>query len=73
MREGELIGLQSDIGNFNGFSVTALASGRFGAHIEEQAVEYTALPVDIDATIVTAYSDKNQAAPAWKKSFGFHR
>ena len=47
----ELIGLQSDIGNFNGFSVTALASGRFGGHIEEQAVEYTALAVDIDATI----------------------
>jgi len=21
---------------------------------------------------VTAYSDKNQAAPTWKKSFGFH-
>jgi hypothetical protein len=21
---------------------------------------------------VTAYSDKNQAAPAWKKNFGFH-
>ena len=30
------------------------------------------IPVDIDATIVIAYSDKNQAAPTWKKSFGFH-
>jgi Transposase DDE domain group 1 len=30
------------------------------------------IPVDIDATIVTAHSDKNQAAPTWKKSFGFH-
>jgi len=30
------------------------------------------IPVDIDATMVTAYSDKNQAAPTWKKSFGFH-
>jgi hypothetical protein len=30
------------------------------------------IPVDIDATIVTAYSEKDQAAPTWKKSFGFH-
>jgi hypothetical protein len=28
--------------------------------------------VDIDATIVTAHSDKQQAAPTWKKTFGFH-
>ena len=26
----------------------------------------------IDATIVTANSDKDQAAPAWKKTYGFH-
>jgi len=30
------------------------------------------IQVDVDATIVTAYSDQYQAAPAWKKSFGFH-
>jgi hypothetical protein len=30
------------------------------------------VPVDIDATIVTAYSDKEQAAPTWKKTYGFH-
>ena len=30
------------------------------------------IPVDIDATIVTAYSDKEKAAPTWKKTFGFH-
>ena len=30
------------------------------------------IPVDIDATIVTAYSEKDQAAPTWKKTFGFH-
>ena len=30
------------------------------------------VPVDIDATIVTAHSDKQQAAPTWKKSYGFH-
>ena len=30
------------------------------------------IPVDIDATIVTACSEKEQAAPTWKKTFGFH-
>jgi len=30
------------------------------------------IPVDIDATIVIAHSDKEQAAPTWKKTFGFH-
>jgi Transposase DDE domain group 1 len=29
-------------------------------------------PVDIDATIVTAHSEKEKAAPTWKKTFGFH-
>lgn len=28
--------------------------------------------VDIDATLVNAHSDKQQAAPTWKKGFGFH-
>jgi Transposase DDE domain group 1 len=28
--------------------------------------------VDIDATIVTSCSEKAQAAPTWKKTFGFH-
>jgi hypothetical protein len=30
------------------------------------------IPVDIDATIVTACPEKDQAAPTWKKTFGFH-
>jgi Transposase DDE domain group 1 len=30
------------------------------------------IPVDIDATIVIAHSDKDQAAATWKKTFGFH-
>jgi hypothetical protein len=30
------------------------------------------IPVDIDATIVTVHSDKEQAAPTWKKTYGFH-
>jgi hypothetical protein len=28
--------------------------------------------VDIDATIVTSCSEKEQACPTWKKTFGFH-
>jgi hypothetical protein len=30
------------------------------------------LPVDIDVTIVTAHSEKERAAPTWKKTYGFH-
>jgi len=30
------------------------------------------IPVDIDATIVLAYSEKEKAAPTWKKTYGFH-
>jgi hypothetical protein len=30
------------------------------------------IPVDLDATIVIAHSDKDQAAPTWKRTFGFH-
>jgi len=30
------------------------------------------IPVDIDATIVIAHSEKEQAAATWKKTFGFH-
>jgi hypothetical protein len=30
------------------------------------------IPVDIDATIVAAHSEKEKAAPTWKKTFGFH-
>jgi Transposase DDE domain group 1 len=28
--------------------------------------------IDLDATIVIAHSEKQQAAPTWKKTFGFH-
>ena len=28
--------------------------------------------IDLDATIVIAHSDKDQAAPTWKKTYGFH-
>jgi hypothetical protein len=30
------------------------------------------IAVDLDATIVTAHSEKEKAAPTWKKTFGFH-
>jgi hypothetical protein len=30
------------------------------------------IPVDLDATIVIAHSEKDQAAPTWKHTFGFH-
>jgi hypothetical protein len=30
------------------------------------------IPVDIDATIVAAHSEKEKATPTWKKTFGFH-
>ena len=35
--------------------------------------ERTAVTVDIDATLVTAFSEKEQAAATWKKTYGFHR
>lgn len=30
------------------------------------------IPLDLDATLVIAHSEKEQAAPTWKKTFGFH-
>jgi Transposase DDE domain group 1 len=30
------------------------------------------MPVDIDATLVTAHSEKEQTAATWKKTYGFH-
>ena len=41
------------------------ATGRPGA-------DGALIPVDIDATIVIAHSEKEQAAPTWKKTFGHH-
>jgi Transposase DDE domain group 1 len=34
--------------------------------------EGSLIPVDIDATIVLAHSEKEKAAPTWKKTYGFH-
>lgn len=32
----------------------------------------TPLIIDVDATLVTAHSEKEHAAPTWKRTFGFH-
>ncbi len=32
----------------------------------------TLIPVNVDATIVLAHSEKERAAPTWKKTYGFH-
>ena len=44
----------------------ALAGGR------APGADGSLIPVDIDATIVIAHSEKEQAAATWKKTFGFH-
>ncbi|MQA97393.1 MAG: IS1380 family transposase, partial [Streptosporangiales bacterium] len=30
------------------------------------------IPLDLDATVVIAHSEKERAAPTWKKTFGYH-
>jgi Transposase DDE domain group 1 len=53
--------------------VNALARQKVQGH---HAAAGTALPdeviVDIDATLITAHSDKHDAAPTYKRGFGFH-
>jgi Transposase DDE domain group 1 len=44
-----------------------------GAHAPHAGADASdPLIVDVDATLVTAHSDKEQAAPTFKKGFGFH-
>jgi Transposase DDE domain group 1 len=44
-----------------------------GAHAPDDAVDATRpLVIDVDATLVTAHSEKEQAAPTFKRGFGFH-
>lgn len=47
----------------------ALAGERSPAH---GATARDPLVVDLDATLVTAHSEKEHAAPTWKKGYGFH-
>ena len=61
-------------------ALTAIRAARAAARERAWALAGDAAPgadgglitVDIDATIVTAHSEKQQAAPTWKKTFGFH-
>ena len=44
-----------------------------GEHAPDHQVDAAApLMIDIDATLVTAHSEKEQAAPTFKRGFGFH-
>ena len=61
-------------------ALKAIRSARAAARQQAWALAGAAAPgadgdlvtVDIDATIVTACSEKEQAKPTWKKTFGFH-
>jgi hypothetical protein len=64
----------------------AQARARIRKHVWEQAAAAGGLPwleiagktlagwvfLDMDATLITAHSDKEKAAPTWKKGYGFH-
>ena len=60
-------------------ALKAIRSARAVARQQAWALPGEAAPgaggeliIDIDATIVTSYSEKDQAAPTWKKTYGFH-
>ena len=51
----------------------ALARKQAGRHTAGNAAQIPAeLVVDIDATLITAHSEKEDAAPTYKRGFGFH-
>jgi Transposase DDE domain group 1 len=61
-------------------SLTAIRAARAAARERVWALAGAAapgaggglVPLDVDATIVASCSEKEQAAPTWKKTFGFH-
>jgi Transposase DDE domain group 1 len=61
-------------------ALKAIRAARAAARVQAWALAADAAPgtdgalvtVDIDATVVTACSEKAQATPTWKKTFGFH-
>ena len=72
-----LLGAQP--GRVEGIVHTALDQARArvwglaGSHAPHEGISRQApLVVDFDATLVTAHSDKDQAAPTFKHGFGFH-
>jgi Transposase DDE domain group 1 len=45
-----------------------------GEHAPDHGIDAeTPLIIDTDATLITAHSEKEQAAPTFKRGFGFHR
>jgi hypothetical protein len=60
------ISLASAVGRARAWT---LASERSPGHGASPA---SPLIIDVDATLVTAHSDKEQAAPTFKRGFGFH-
>ena len=61
-------GAEGDPGGAGRRPGTGLGAGRGAAPGADGGL----VTVDIDATIVTSCSEKDQAAPTWKKTFGFH-
>ena len=61
-------------------ALKAIRSARAAARERAWALAGDAAPgaggglvtIDLDATIVIAHSEKQEAAPTWKKTFGFH-
>jgi hypothetical protein len=60
-------------------SLRAIRAARSAARCKAWALAGAAAPgaggqvtVDLDATIVISHSDKEQARPTWKKTYGFH-
>ncbi len=51
----------------------ATAWARAGAHAPDAAASPgDPVVIDLDATLLTAHSEKEHARPTWKKGFGFH-
>jgi hypothetical protein len=58
-------------------ALAAIAAARAGArkrvwHQAGAPVQNGQVVIDLDATLVTAHSDKQDATQTWKKGFGFH-
>ena len=54
-------------------SVREVAWGLAGEHAPNAgACPKAPLVIDLDATLITAHSEKEQAAPTFKRGFGFH-
>jgi hypothetical protein len=69
------------LGTLTTIGVKAIRAARAAARDRAWALAGDAAPgadggpvtIDLDATIVIAHSEKEQAAPTWKKAFGVTR